>query len=505
VKPDAAVDLELADHVAEFYADPLGFVMFAYPWGEPGPLQDYDGPDEWQRQFLVDLGQMVAERAFDGVTAVPPIRMGASSGHGIGKGVLAAWLTDWILSTRPHCQGTITANTAPQLETKTWATIARWTRMCITAHWFEVGATRIKARIAPESWFVSAQTCREENTESFAGQHAATSTSFFIFDEASAIPDAIWTVAEGGLTDGEPMMFVFGNPTRNSGKFHRLCFGADRARWNQRTVDSRQCRFPNKELIAQWVEDQGEDSDFVRVRVRGLAPRASDAQFIDSDRVYEAQRRQVQPLRDEPLIAGLDVARGGSDNCVLRFRRGPDAASIAPIVIPGEQARDSMRLVSVASDVLNRDFDGHRVAVLCVDGTGLGGPIADRLVQLGHHNVVDIQFGALSPDPQQANMRSYMWAKLRDWLARGRIDRDPQLEADLLAPGFTHNQRDKLVLESKESLKKRGLASPDHADALALTFAAADHPAALPAGFSGVGRVLHDFDPFADRYNGGAR
>lgn len=496
MKPDASVDLALADEVARFYADPLGFVMFAYPWTELGMLRDYCGPDQWQRQFLVDLGQMVTDRAFDGLTAVDPVRMAASSGHGIGKGVLAAWLTNWILSTRPHSQGTVTANTAPQLETKTWATIQKWTRLCITAHWFEIGATRIKARTAPESWFVSAQTCREENTESFAGQHAATSTSYFIFDEASAIPDAIWTVAEGGLTDGEPMMFVFGNPTRNSGKFHRICFGADRARWNQRVIDSRQCRFPNKELVAQWVADYGEDSDFVRVRVRGLAPRASDSQFIDSDRVYEAQRRQVTVLRDEPLIAGLDVARGGSDNCVLRFRCGPDAASHPPIVIPGEQARDSMRLVSVAADVLRRDFNGQRVALLCVDETGLGGPIVDRLVQLGHHNVIGVQFGALSPDPQQANQRSYMWSRMRDWLARGRIDRDPQLEADLLAPGFSHNSRDKLLLESKESLKKRGLASPDHGDALALTFAAADYVAGLVTGSGGVGKVEHEFDPF---------
>jgi len=94
-----------------------------------------------------------------------------------------------------------------------------------------------------EAWFTSPQTCKEENSDSFAGQHALDSTSFYIFDEASAIPDKIHEVAEGGLTDGEPMMFLFGNPTRNQGKFFRAAFGEERDGWIKFFVDSSKSRF----------------------------------------------------------------------------------------------------------------------------------------------------------------------------------------------------------------------------------------------------------------------
>lgn len=466
---------QLADFVGEFYGDPLGFVLAAYPWGEPGtPLADYDGPDEWQREFLVWLGKEVRRRKFDGVTAVEPIRATVASGHGIGKSTLQAWLVDWITSTRPYCRGTVTANTNVQLDTKTWAAIVYWKKLSVTAPWFVINTQRIYFQGMRESWFCAPQSCDEKNSEAFAGQHAANSTSFYIFDEASAISDAIYEVAQGGITDGEPMWFLFGNPTRNHGGFHRATFGADKHRWKSWTIDSRTSKFTNKAQIAEWVKDYGEDSDFVRVRVRGLPPRASDLQFIGQDLVFAAREREAMVLPSDPLVAGLDMARGGADNCVLRFRRGRDARSIPPIKIPGERARDSMHVATVVAAALDREYGGQRVATLFVDATGgsVGGPVADRLRQLGHKNVVDVQFGGDSPDQKYANMRAYMWGECRDWLPRGAIDKDTQLEQDLTGPGYHHDKQDRIVLESKEDMKKRGLASPDDGDALALTFAA---------------------------------
>ena len=318
---------------SSFRTDPLGFVLWAYPWGKPGPLEKYSGPDVWQADFLKQLGEEVARRNFDGSTPVLPARFTTSSGHGIGKSVLVAFIVHWIMSTRPHSQGTVTANTFQQLSTRTWATIQTWTKRCIIGHWFEVTGSRIYHKQFKESWFCSAQSCKEDNSEAFAGQHAATSTSFYVFDEASAVPDKIHEVAEGGLTDGEPMFFMFGNPTRNRGAFHKATFGLDRKRWIVRTIDSRTCKFSNKDLIAEWVADKGEDSDFVRVRVRGLPPAVDDAQFIDLQRIADAQKRQVFVLDDEPLIAGVDLAWGGDDENVIRFRRGKDARSIPAIRI----------------------------------------------------------------------------------------------------------------------------------------------------------------------------
>jgi hypothetical protein len=472
----SAAELDLADLVAECHYDPLRFVLTMFPWGEPGALERYDGPDDWQRTFLVELGAEVARNGFDGYQTVDAVRRAVSSGHGVGKSVLVGWLVCWIMSTRPHAQGVVTANTSTQLETKTWAAVQKWVKLCLTGHWFEINTKRMYHKAFPSSWFCTPQTCREENSEAFAGQHAADSTSFYIFDEASAVPDSVQEVAEGGLTDGEPMIFKFGNPTRSYGKFHYACFGAGREEWHPTIVDSRTARFTNKRQLEKWIEEHGLDSDFVRVRIFGLPPRAGDLQYIGGDLVFGAQRRVVHPIADEPLVCGLDVARGGADYNVFWFRRGPDARSIPPIKIPGEQTRDSMKLVTKAADVLDQRWGadgGQQVAMLFIDGTGIGGPIADRLVQLGYgRQIMEIQFGSASPDPKFANMRSYMWGKGRDWLARGAIPPDPQLEQDLTGPGYEHDRNDRLFLESKEDMKARDLASPDMADALFLTFAA---------------------------------
>ncbi len=436
-----------------------------------GPLRDHPGPDVWQTEFLTKLRDEVQARRFDGSHAVAPIRMAVSSGHGIGKSTLQAWLVNWIMATRPHAKGTITANTSTQLETKTWAAIQTWTKRCLCGHWFEVNSQKCYHPSFKESWFCTAQTCREENSEAFAGQHAADSTSFYVFDEDSAVPDVIHEVAEGGLTDGEPMIFLFGNPTRNSGRFHQVCFGSLRDRWTTTIVDSRTSRFSNKSLIEEWIHDYGEDSDFVRVRVRGLPPSASDAQFIDSTRVYGAQGRLAAVLDDDPLIAGVDVSGGGSAWTVVRFRRGLDGRTVPPIRFTGEQSRDRNMLIAALAERLKQTAPDQKIAAMFVD-SAFGSPIVERLHVLGYDNVHEINFGGNSPDEHMANQRAYQWSRMKDWLLRGAIPKDdPRLEADLCGPGFHLNKRDQLVLESKESMQKRNVASPDDGDALSLTFA----------------------------------
>lgn len=479
---DADYEKLLHQAVAEYYNDPLGFVLFAYPWGKPGTfLEHHAGPDVWQEEFLVRLGKHIRARAFDGHQAVDPIRMAVSKGHGVGGSAMAAWLVDFIMSTRPHAQGTVTANTTTQLQTKTWAAVQRWTKACRTGHWFVCNNDRMYRIGFRESWFCSPQTCDEKNSESFAGQHAADSTSFYVNDEDSNVPEVVHEVEEGGMTDGEPMQFLFGNPTRSNGAFYEAVFGKMRHRYDSMVIDSRKARFANHKLHAEWIKDRGENSDFVRVRVLGLPPNASDAQYIGSAVVREAAERTGKAFEDDPLVCGLDIARGGSDDCVFWFRRGIDARSIPPVVIPGEQMRDSMRLVTVAADILGRAYNGHRIQVMAVDATGIGGPVGDRLRQMGHRNVVDVQFGGESPDRQMANMRGYMWKRLRDWLPMGCIPGSPdpigiRLETDLTAPGYYHDSRDRVVLESKEDIKERGLSSPDFGDALALTFAVTAPP-----------------------------
>lgn len=477
----SGADIELAKIVRTYRNDPLGFVRDMYPWGEPGPLKAETGPDANQTEFLTALGAEVTARDFDGHTAVMPVRMAETSGHGTGKSAQGAWIANWILSTRPHSIGTVTAGTATQLEERTWTAIQQWTALCATAGWFEIQSRGIYANRsilgpgeAPDTWKLVAQTCKEENAQSFAGQHARTSTSWYLFDEASTVPDGIWKVAYGGLTDGEPMMFAWGQPERNTGEFYRVCFGDLCDRWNHRTVDSRSSRFTNKELIKEWARDYGEDSDWFKVRVLGLAPGASELQFIDTARVDMARHNQVEVLDDEPLVAGFDVSGGGKAWNVIRFRRGRDARPgprvPAPIRITGEAGRDRQMLIAKCA-ILLRD-PALNLRMLFID-SAFGSPIAERLTAMGFNNVEEVVFGGVSPDFHQSNKRAYMWNAMKDWLPKGAIDKDDtRLTSDLVGPGFHLNNKSQLVIESKDSMQKRNLASPDDGDALALTFAA---------------------------------
>ncbi len=490
-----SLDEQLADDVSRFYADPLGFVMFAWPWGEPGYLEAEDGPDDLQREFLTSLGEEVKKRRFDGRTPCLPILMAETSGHGTGKSAMGAWIAWWLLSTRPHSIGTVTAGTYQQLESRTWAAIKKWGVDCITTNWFTTRADGIYSKESPADWKMVLQTCREENAQAFAGQHARTSTSWYMFDEASNVPDEVWNTAYGGLTDGEPMMFVWGQMVRNSGEFYRVCYGSLSARWNHRCVDSRQSRFTNKALIQQWEEDYGEDSDFFRVRVRGLAPLADELQYIDLGRIREAQKRGVMPpLPDEPLICGFDVSGGGSAWNVFRFRQGSDARTRPPIRITGEAGRERSILIGKAAELLADRRPDHIIHSMFVD-SAFGSPIVERLHTLGYKNVHEINFGGASPDPHMANMRAYMWAKAKEGLLTLGLpvgDRDP-LANQLMVPGFHLNKSNKLVLESKEEIVKRGEVSPDDADAHCLTYA---RPVAPASGKKPVSAVV-------DAYKGG--
>jgi hypothetical protein len=492
------INLIIADDCARFYADPYGWVLYAFDWGH-GELDGYDGPDKWQTDLLKSLGDEINDRAFNGVDAVAAIQYAIASGHGIGKSCLTAWLILFIMSTRPHSKGVVTANTGDQLRTKTWSELNKWHARCITSDWFEVNAMSIQHKDSPSTWRADAQTCREENSESFAGLHCADSTPWYIFDEAGGIPSKIWEVASGGLTDGEPMWFAFGNPTNRTGEFYN-CFSAQKHRWNTKHIESRDSKMTNKAYLQEQIDDFGEDSDRVRVRIKGQFPRGGDANYIPSDIVVDArQRGSGQYLGDDPLICGADLARGGADDCMIQFRRGKDAMSEKVYRIPGEKSRDSMKVVSMLTMLLDR----HKPDVTFSDVGAMGGPIGDRLRQLGYH-VIDVGFGHdADSKTRYANKATEMWARMRDWLMNGgSIQDDNALDEELTNREYGHDKKDRLILESKKDMKKRIGHSPDWADALALTFAFQVPPRAVSRGhldnIPGQRKKKADYNPLED-------
>ena len=444
----------------------MSIVPLPEPWASRYPNCKY-GPDRWACEILDEVGRQVREHGFDGVHAVPALRFAMASGHGIGKSCLTAWLVIWIMATRPGAKGAVTANTASQLETKTWAEITKWLKRSLVADMFIIGKTSIQAKESPESWRVDALTCREENSESFAGQHAAASTSFYIFDEASAVPDVIWEVAEGGLTDGEPMIFVFGNPTRNTGKF-KECFTKGRGTWYTKSIDSREAFITNKTQIAEWAKEYGEDSDFFRVRVRGLFPAQSSRQFISLDLAEAAAKRQPPSFRANLAVVGVDVARYGDDDTVITTRVGRDGT----YPIKRFHGLNTVQVVARVKSHINELYNAGFKHVRCfVDEGGVGGGPVDMLKEDGFP-VRGVQFGAAADEPSQWNRkREEMWGRMREWLKDGSIPNDGRLIDDLTSPEFDINLNGAVKLERKEDMKKRGCSSPDAADALALTFA----------------------------------
>ncbi len=496
---------DLIIELAGFSSDPLGFAYYAFEWGQ-GELAAHPGLDLWQEDLLIALGRGVIsiQEAIAAAQSVEPIQLARTSGHGIGKSALVAIIIWWAISTFEDTKGVITANTENQLKTKTWAEVAKWHRRFIGRDLFKFTATSIFS-VDPaheKTWRIDMVPWSERNTEAFAGLHNEGKRIIVIFDEASAIPDVIWEVTEGALTDERTQIIwlCFGNPTRNKGRF-RECFlgGRFAHRWSSAAIDSRTVRFTNKEQIARWIKDYGEDSDFVRIRVRGMFPRIDASSFIPYDLAREAIGRELLPQTGSAIILGVDVGRFGDDPSVIYPRQGRDASSRLPLILQG------LNTMELAARVAG-EFLRLRAAICMVDEGGVGGGVVDRLVQL-RIPVIGVDFGSKaagidSQGVKYANKRAEIWGGVRDWLPGGSLPdiktgEHTTLLDELIGPNYGLNKREEIQLESKADMRHRGVPSPNVADALACTFAFPSYeiPAGLPVPPAVV--IETDYDPFA--------
>lgn len=449
----------LIDWLAECSKDPVRFVMEAFEWGE-GELEEYNGPDVWQ----LDILSKIRDGLLDINTA---IRIAVASGHGIGKSALVAWIVLWAISTMEDTRGVVTANTDTQLRTKTWAELQKWHRLCISKYIFNLTATAIYS-IDPgheKTWRIDIVPWSESNTEAFAGLHNKGQRILIVFDEASAIHDKIWEVTEGALTDKntEVIWCTFGNPTRNTGKF-RECFSKMRHRWINRQIDSRTAAMTNKELITEWIDDHGEDSDFVKVRVRGQFPNASDRQFIPENIVTAARGKYYHDhqYKFAPIIITCDPSWTGGDELIIAMRQGLVFTVLKTI-------RNNNNDLHIAGYIAEYEDKYKADGVIIDQGYGTG--IYSAGVEMNRSWIL-VNFGSASNRPDCALKREEMWYLMREWLRDGgSIPDDQVLADDLTAPEYEVTLRGKIKLESKRDMKARGLPSPNRADALALSFA----------------------------------
>jgi hypothetical protein len=472
---------EIQRELAEFTDDPLGFVMCAYPWGT-GELAGEAGPRAHQVKFLKELGEHLRNPE----SRYKPFRKAKSSGHGIGKTTEFAWITHWGLSTFEDCKVILMAGTGDQLKTKTQPECAKWFRLGANADLFEVNVTSIKVRESGHetTWRADFNTWSEENPQASAGAHNKGKRLIILYDESAGIPDVIWKTQEGAMTDTrtEIIWLAASQCTRSDGFMFDAVFGSQRHRWNPEVIDSRTVEGVNVEEINEDIAVYGENSDHVRVRWLGLYPLGGEGKFIPLDIIEAAQTRTAVKLDDDALIAGVDLSWGGSDDTVIRFRRGLDARTIPPVKIRGEHTKNPTVVRERLADILRKKYDGSAVSMMFLDNSGVGGnagAILAGLQQLGFKNVMGINFG-----DQALNSKFYvlrrdeMWGGMKDWLREGgAIDDDRELQVDLQKPMLIPDREQRIKLEPKDLMKKRlakaGMdsSSPDDADALALTFA----------------------------------
>lgn len=453
--------------------DPEAFVLFAFPWGQPNtPLHKFAGPRKWQRKVLRDIADHIKKNR--GQLQMDTLRKAVSSGRGIGKSALVSWLILWMLTTRIGSTVIVSANSEAQLRSVTWGELTKWAAMIINNHWWEVSATKLTPakwvselverdlKKGTRYWAAEGKLWSEENPDSYAGVHNHDGM-MLIFDEASGIPDPIWSVGAGFFTENilDRYWFAFSNPRRNQGYFFE-CFNAKRAFWDTTQVDARTVEDTDKQVYEQIIAEYGEDSAQAKVEVYGEFPSEGDDQFISPRLVDEAMAREQYKDMTAPLVMGIDPARGGADSTVIVLRRGRDLVTVKRF-----HGEDTMMIVGRIIDLIEE----LKPTMVVMDEGGLGYGILDRLNEQ-RYKVKGVNFGWKAKNSiMWGNKRAEMWGAMKDWLKSASLPQDRQLKADLTGPLKKPNSSGTVFLEGKKEMRSRGLASPDAADALAVTFA----------------------------------
>ncbi len=422
-------------------------------------------------------------REFNFVDSCKKILRSIGSGRGIGKSADVAMIVVMLMAAFPHCKITIMANSGSQLDTKTWPEISKWLRRSIVSHWFEINTSIMYRKGYRDSWFAVPLTWNLENPQASAGQQNLGSVNVIIFDEASEIPDKIAEVAISGLTTGLPICLARGNPTMATGFFADSLKGSYAfGYWTAKSIDSRTCRFPNKEELNEAIEEFGIDSDYVRVWILGLPPKANLEQFFDEELIAGSMAKRPQGTKYDALVAACDFAWGGSDPNKVRFRHGLDAWSIAPITIGGEQTRLPEHMIGVLSNVLTKshrcgDGEERKVEMLFMDSAGIAGPVALGLRNLGFASrICEVNFGAHSIQPlKYKNMRAQMIAKTKELMQAGMgLDNSKTMAEDMrfMQPvNYLPLQfmKKELVRKQLAKVRKNGRTSTDDLDTIAMT------------------------------------
>ena len=432
----------LDEFLSRYEGDPVRFVQ------EVLKLE----PQAWQAEVM---------RAVAGGERQITVR----SAHGVGKSATLAWLSIWFVLTRYPSKTVMTAPSATQLFDALFAearaqvnNLPPFLRDLLT-----MTSDRIALKKAPDESFITARTSRAETPEAMQGVHSA--NVLLLCDEASGIPEEVFNAASGSMSGHSATTILTGNPTRTSGYFYdshtRL------SQWRRFHIPGSASELFSPHFEREVVERSGEDSNEYRIRVRGEFPTTDDNTIIGLELALSATNRDVMGNPDAPEVWGFDVARFGSDRTALIRRKGN--------VVTHAQTWRNMDLMQVCS-LLQAEYDvaSPRPDVIAIDAIGMGAGVVDRLRELTLP-VLGVNVSESPSIGNFGNLRAELWYRCRDWLLKRdcKLPKDDSLIGELTAVRYRipDTGRGKVFVEGKDEMKKRGLKSPDLADALMLTFA----------------------------------
>lgn len=427
-------------------------------------------PDEWQREVLADLAQSP--------------KVAIKSGQGVGKTGLEAVALLWFLTCFPYPRVVATAPTKQQLHDVLWSEVAKWQeRSPLLKHILKWTKTYIYMVGHEKRWFATARTAtKPENMQGFHEDNM-----LFIVDEASGVADPIMEAILGTLSGANNKLLMCGNPTRTSGTFFDA-FNSDRVIYKCHTVSSVDSPRTNKENIESLIRKYGEDSNVVRVRVKGLFPNQEDDVFIMLSIIEHCTMLDLpEDVPIKRISFGVDVARYGSDETIIAKNVGGNIT--LPVMFRGQSLMTTVGKIVQQYRAVIKEFPSYKGEIyINIDDCGLGGGVTDRLEEVKQeeklYRMVIIPVNAAGRVPDDVvndrqerandiydNMTTYLWGIVKDLLVGEgiKLQNDNELVAQLSCRKYRLTSRGKMLLESKEEMKKRGISSPDRADAVALS------------------------------------
>jgi len=386
-------------------------------------------------------------------------RVAWRSGHGVGKTTTLSWIVQWFLFTRANSKVITTASVWRQVEKILWSEIGKWVKRSQNKLRERVSFELLKTQLTIEAdWFATGESA--DNPDKIEGFHAE--DILYIIDEGKAVPDKTYEAIEGALTTkGAKLIVASTPPPQKAGYFWNIFSHKIEGfkTFHTSCLDSKRV---SSTWIAEKQKEWGKDSPVFQTRVLGEFPDITEDMLIPLKLIEDAIERDLEPT--EQKEAGIDVARFGSDKTIYIVRYGPKVVRIEKT---GKE--DTMETAGKALNFI-KDYELGKVKV---DVIGVGAGVVDRLSETASDKVVAVNVAEKSTEPENySNLRAQIFWELRQKFLDGDIDLpdDEELTGQLSNIKYKYNSKGQLVIESKEDMKKRGLSSPDCADALAMAF-----------------------------------